>query len=49
MFARAVEVSGMTECTTTLLAGLQVIVGAWVLAANVRDELAGFAELSGDE
>ena len=30
----------------TLLAGLHVVVGAWVLAANVRDELKGFAEFT---
>ncbi|MGD8810072.1 MAG: F0F1 ATP synthase subunit delta [Gammaproteobacteria bacterium] len=29
-----------------LLAGLRVEMGAWVLAVNVRDELAGFTELS---
>lgn len=29
-----------------LLAGLQIEIGAWVIAANVRDELKGFAELS---
>jgi F-type H+-transporting ATPase subunit b len=30
----------------TLLAGLHIVVGAWVLAANVRDELRGFAEFA---
>ena len=30
----------------TLLAGLHVVIGAWVLAANVRDELEGFAEFA---
>lgn len=29
-----------------LIAGLRITVGAWVLAANVRDELRGFAELT---
>jgi len=29
-----------------LLAGLRVVIGAWVLAANVLDELKGFADLS---
>ncbi len=29
-----------------LLAGLQITMGAWVLAANLRDELRGFAELA---
>lgn len=31
-----------------LIAGLRITVGAWVLAANVRDELRGFAELTYD-
>jgi len=30
-----------------LVAGLRVEIGAWVLAANVRDELQGFTELAG--
>jgi len=30
----------------TLLAGLHIVIGAWVLAANVRDELKGFAEFA---
>jgi len=29
-----------------LLAGVRITVGAWVLAANIRDELTGFAELA---
>jgi F-type H+-transporting ATPase subunit b len=29
-----------------LLAGLRIVIGAWVLAANVRDELQGFAEFA---
>ena len=29
-----------------LLAGFRIVIGAWVLAANVRDELTGFAEFS---
>lgn len=29
-----------------LLAGLHITMGAWVLAANLRDELSGFAELA---
>jgi len=29
-----------------LLAGLRVVIGAWVLGANVLDELKGFADLS---
>jgi F-type H+-transporting ATPase subunit b len=32
-----------------LMAGVQIAVGAWVLAANLRDELAGFAELTHGE
>lgn len=28
-----------------LIAGLHIVVGPWILAANVRDELKGFAEL----
>lgn len=31
---------------TELLAGLRIVIGAWVLAANVRDELIGFAEFA---
>lgn len=34
------------EQTPDLLAGLRVSVGAWVLHANVRDELKGFAEFA---
>ena len=33
----------------TLLAGLHITMGAWVLAANLRDELHGFVELSNHE
>jgi F-type H+-transporting ATPase subunit b len=29
-----------------LLAGLRIVIGAWVLAANVRDELRGFTEFA---
>jgi len=29
-----------------LLAGLRIVIGAWVLAANVRDELQGFTEFA---
>jgi len=29
-----------------LLAGLRIVIGAWVLAANVRDELTGFTEFA---
>jgi F-type H+-transporting ATPase subunit b len=30
----------------SLLAGFSIVIGAWVLAANVRDELQGFAEIA---
>jgi F-type H+-transporting ATPase subunit b len=33
---------------TELLAGVRITVGAWVLQANVQDELAGFARLAHD-
>ncbi|WP_461518722.1 F0F1 ATP synthase subunit delta [Porticoccus sp.] len=33
----------------TLLAGLHITMGAWVLAANLRDELRGFSELTHHE
>ena len=32
-----------------LLAGLRIVIGAWVLGANIQDELKGFADLSADE
>jgi F-type H+-transporting ATPase subunit b len=32
-----------------LLAGIQITIGAWVIAANLRDELVGFTEFSQDE
>ncbi|MFO7527471.1 MAG: F0F1 ATP synthase subunit delta [Marinobacter sp.] len=31
-----------------LIAGIQVLLGAWILAANVRDELKGFREFEHD-
>jgi len=31
----------------TLVAGVRIEIGAWLLAANLRDELKGFAELAG--
>ncbi len=34
------------EQNTDLLAGLRVTIGAWVLHANVQDELKGFAEFA---
>jgi F-type H+-transporting ATPase subunit b len=32
-----------------LLAGIQITIGAWVLAANLRDELVGFTEFGQDD
>jgi F-type H+-transporting ATPase subunit b len=37
------------EINSELLAGVQVTIGAWVLAANIRDELNGFMELGRNE
>jgi F-type H+-transporting ATPase subunit b len=37
------------EQDSALLAGLHITIGAWVLAANLRDELKGFMELTHDE
>jgi len=37
------------EQDSELIAGVRVTIGAWVLAANVREELRGFAELAHDE
>lgn len=34
------------ELDQDLLAGLQIIIGEWVLGANLRDELKGFASLA---
>jgi F-type H+-transporting ATPase subunit b len=36
------------EVDTRLMAGLRISIGAWVLAANLRDELKGFAEFAHD-
>lgn len=35
------------EQNSELIAGLRITIGAWVLGANVRDELKGFSELAG--
>jgi F-type H+-transporting ATPase subunit b len=35
------------EQDSNLLAGVRINIGAWQLAANLRDELKGFTELSG--
>lgn len=48
---RLQQVSGLDipvqfDHDTELLAGLRIVIGAWVLAANVRDELKGFAEFA---
>lgn len=40
------EVPVRYERDAELIAGLQMAIGAWVLGANLRDELKGFAELS---
>ena len=37
------------EQDSELLAGMRITIGAWVLAANLQDELRGFAELAHDE
>lgn len=37
------------EQNSELLAGVQITIGAWVLAANIRDELQGFMELVKNE
>jgi F-type H+-transporting ATPase subunit b len=37
------------EQNSELIAGVQIIIGAWVLNANLRDELKGFTELSHGE
>jgi len=43
------EVPVRYETGEELLAGLRVVIGAWVLGANIQDELKGFADLSADE
>ena len=37
------------EQNSELLAGVRIIIGAWVLGLNLQDELKGFAELAHDE
>jgi F-type H+-transporting ATPase subunit b len=37
------------EQDSGLIAGLHITIGAWVLGANLRDELKGFAELAHGE
>lgn len=46
-----VEISGLDaavsfEETSELLAGLRITIGSWVLHANVKDDLSGFAEFA---
>lgn len=41
------ETSLSFETDEKLLAGVRINIGAWQLAANLRDELKGFSELSG--
>jgi F-type H+-transporting ATPase subunit b len=44
LFGESVEVRFRID--TSLIAGLRVVVGSWVLAADVQDELRGFAEFA---
>jgi len=37
------------EQDSELLAGVRITIGAWILGANLRDELKGFMELAHDE
>lgn len=37
------------ELDRSLVAGINIVLGAWVLGTNIRDELKGFAELVHDE
>jgi len=37
------------EQNNELLAGVRIIIGAWVLGINLQDELKGFAELANDQ
>jgi len=37
------------EQNSELLAGIRIIIGAWILGANLQDELVGFQELSHDQ
>ena len=43
------EVNVQFEQNSELLAGVRISVGAWVLAANLRDELEGFSALAHEE
>lgn len=43
------EVKVQFEQNSELLAGVRISVGAWVLAANLRDELEGFSALAHEE
>jgi len=43
------EIPVRYESGEELLAGLRIIMGAWVLGANIQDELKGFADLTSDE
>jgi F-type H+-transporting ATPase subunit b len=40
------EVSAQYKQNSELVAGVQITVGDWVLAANIRDELRGFIQLN---
>jgi F-type H+-transporting ATPase subunit b len=43
------EVKVQFEQNSELLAGVRISVGAWVLGANLRDELEGFSALAHEE
>jgi F-type H+-transporting ATPase subunit b len=43
------EVKVQFEKNSELLAGVRISVGAWVLGANLRDELEGFSALAHEE
>jgi F-type H+-transporting ATPase subunit b len=37
------------EQNSELLAGVRITIGAWILGANLQDELVGFRELAHDQ
>ena len=37
------------EENSELVAGIRITIGAWILGANLQDELAGFRELAHDQ
>ncbi len=42
----AAEISTQYQQNSELVAGIEITVGDWVLAANIRDELRGFTQLN---